>query len=297
MNGGALLGVLLLLSGCDDCMEQLSARAESVERVAWPRWDDATPAGHLVSSRGGLAWDPATEIFHEAKRTGRCPEPLPAAPRTVGRFEDDTLVRDGLYAHLRGGAGLRIGADVPFAQVQLVFDAYRRAGFHEVELRQLRCVGDSCTPESLRVGLSEQHTIDGAELIELRPDVAARRVPPSPSPPIRFEGMADPMETEALDLTVRETETGWAVSGSGGRLAPGCEQQAFEPVDAVPRAAGIEGLVECLDRVKQEFPEEWVVRFVPSGETRWYDVAVQLDRIRMGDGQELFPIVVFPERQ
>ena len=137
---------------------------------------------------------------------------------------------------------------------------------------------------------------DRSELI----DIASTLGLPSRIPSTRRTGLVLDLDGipdyahAALALTVSETETGWVLAGSGGRVAPGCEHTTNLPIDTVPREDGLDGLVACASRIKREFPEETMVAFVPRAQTPWRDVATQIARLRFDGDEELFPAVVFP---
>ncbi len=71
-------------------------------------------------------------------------------------------------------------------------------------------------------------------------------------------GRSQPAEN-TLNLNITITEQGVIVTGSGGKLAPGCGTTAEGRVITVPKQGGEfnwPGLTQCLQRVKQQFPDE-----------------------------------------
>ena len=66
---------------------------------------------------------------------------------------------------------------------------------------------------------------------------------------------SEPQNTLNLNVTV--AEQGIIVTGSGGKLAPGCETTGEGRVITVPKRGenfDWEGLTTCLSRVKERFP-------------------------------------------
>jgi len=118
----------------------------------------------------------------------------------------------------------------------------------------------------------------------------------------------------SLNLSVTLTRNGVIVSGSGGKLAPGCTQVQSGRVITVPASGGqlvwaIEGrdsdnnpthqlgptaqsLIECLQTVKQEWPDETRVILSADPEIEFEHLIGAMDAMR-GDGPEpLFPDVM-----
>lgn len=105
--------------------------------------------------------------------------------------------------------------------------------------------------------------------------------------------------TTPLNLNVTVTEKGVLVSGSGGKLAPGCE--SIEPGGAVtvPMKGDKydwDGLTTCAWRVKQKFQDEDTVTVSANPRIMYEHVVKAMDAMRAkGKGknaQELFPQVL-----
>lgn len=121
----------------------------------------------------------------------------------------------------------------------------------------------------------------------------------------------------SLNLSVTVTSSGIIVSGSGGKLAPGCETTQTGRVITVPATDGelvwtIEGevmrggarfpthrpgptaeaLTQCVTRIHTQFPDESRVILSADPEIEFEDLVGAMDALR-GDGpEELFPDVM-----
>jgi biopolymer transport protein TolR len=112
-------------------------------------------------------------------------------------------------------------------------------------------------------------------------------------------------EEEKLNLSVTITADGIVVAGSGGKLAPGCQDTAGGRVITVPKVNNAKGesvydwndLNECAARVKGNFPNEEEVIVTADPLILYEDVIATMDAVRVrssGDkkGEELFPKVL-----
>jgi biopolymer transport protein TolR len=100
-----------------------------------------------------------------------------------------------------------------------------------------------------------------------------------------------------LNLNVTITETGVLVSGSGGKLAPGCAN-----IDAsgsrsitVPRKGkeyDWNGLTACAARIKAQFVDEQTVTISADPEVQYEYVVAAMDAMRRDRQQELFAHVL-----
>ena len=97
-----------------------------------------------------------------------------------------------------------------------------------------------------------------------------------------------------LNLSVIVTARGISVAGSGGFLAPGCEEIASGAI-AVPLRAGLHdlaALTSCLERVHREFPEEDTVIVSAHPDIAFRDVAGAMAAARGTEASPLFPRVL-----
>ena len=120
-----------------------------------------------------------------------------------------------------------------------------------------------------------------------------------------------------LNLSVTVTEAGVIVSGSGGKLAPGCTTTQSGRVITVPAEGGeliwarerrvgsgrdmrittevgptARALTECVQRVKREFPDETQVILTADPEVEFEHVVGAMDALRGPGPQPLFPDVM-----
>lgn len=100
-----------------------------------------------------------------------------------------------------------------------------------------------------------------------------------------------------LNLNVTVTESGVLVSGSGGKLAPGCAN--LDPSGSrsitVPRREGKydwQALTECATRVKAQFAEETSVTVSADPQIQYEHLVAAMDAVRRSERQELFPQVL-----
>ena len=98
-----------------------------------------------------------------------------------------------------------------------------------------------------------------------------------------------------LNLSVFVTTNGITVTGSGGKLAPGCQNTSTGEIITVPKRRNDydwEGLRECVARVKEEFPDEKRVTVSADNLVVYQDLISAMDAVRHKDGEELFPEVL-----
>ena len=98
-----------------------------------------------------------------------------------------------------------------------------------------------------------------------------------------------------LNLSVFVTQNGITVTGSGGKLAPGCATTSTGDVLTVPKRGGDydwEGLRNCVSTVKEEFPDETRVTVSADNLVEFQDLVSAMDAVRDKDGEELFPDVL-----
>ena len=121
-------------------------------------------------------------------------------------------------------------------------------------------------------------------------------------------------EGSTLNLSVTITAGGIIVSGSGGKLAPGCTDMQSGRVITVPslprggfewtqqRREGdriltspgrsAEALTECVRRVKSQFPDETQVILSADPEIEFENIVGAMDALRGQGPDELFPDVM-----
>ena len=100
----------------------------------------------------------------------------------------------------------------------------------------------------------------------------------------------------ALNLMVTITEQGIIVTGSSGKLAPGCETTAPGRVITVPRRGTSydwAALTRCAEKIKETFADEHRVT-VGADPTIFYEHVIHaMDAVRTSTaGEELFPEVL-----
>jgi len=98
-----------------------------------------------------------------------------------------------------------------------------------------------------------------------------------------------------LNLNVTIVEQGVIVTGSGAKLAPGCDTIGSGNVITVPKHGNEydwEGLTNCVAKVKEQFPEERQVTVTADPLIQYKYIIMALDALRMKDTEELFPEVL-----
>lgn len=98
-----------------------------------------------------------------------------------------------------------------------------------------------------------------------------------------------------LNLNLTLVERGVVVTGSGGKLAPGCANTSSGDVVTVPNTGGEYDwpkLTECAARVKQEFPDETQVTVSADPVIHFENVLEAMDAVRNQGDEELFPDVL-----
>jgi biopolymer transport protein ExbD len=98
-----------------------------------------------------------------------------------------------------------------------------------------------------------------------------------------------------LNLNVTVTEAGVIVSGSGGKLAPGCANIDTGRTITVPKKGkdyDWPGLTECVARIKQQFKDEQSVTISADPQVQFEQVVASMDAVRSKGKEELFPQVL-----
>jgi hypothetical protein len=100
-----------------------------------------------------------------------------------------------------------------------------------------------------------------------------------------------------LNLNVTVTETGALVTGSGGKLAPGCT--GIDPPGSrsvtVPRKGkdyDWPGLTECVSKIKTQFGDEDTVTVSADPQVQYEHVVAAMDAVRTKGTEALFPKVM-----
>lgn len=100
-----------------------------------------------------------------------------------------------------------------------------------------------------------------------------------------------------LNLNVTVTDAGVLVSGSGGKLAPGCT--SLDPTGSravtVPRKGkdfDWPGLTTCVAKVKSQFQDEDTVTISADPQIQFENVVAAMDAVREQGDNELFPRVM-----
>jgi biopolymer transport protein TolR len=110
----------------------------------------------------------------------------------------------------------------------------------------------------------------------------------------RGRGKKSTVETP-LNLNVTVTNNGVIVSGSGGKLAPGCESVATGRDLTVTRKDGKYdwgALTECVARVKKQFEDEDTVTVSADPQVQYEHVVAAMDAVRESGDDQLFPHVL-----
>lgn len=110
----------------------------------------------------------------------------------------------------------------------------------------------------------------------------------------RGRGKKSSIETP-LNLNVVVTDNGIIVSGSGGKLAPGCEAVSSGGDVTVARKGDTydwPALTECVTRVKQKFADEDTVTVSADQQIAYEHVVAAMDAVRSKGRDELFPHVL-----
>jgi len=109
----------------------------------------------------------------------------------------------------------------------------------------------------------------------------------------RRAGSAMDNPGSSLNLSVTVTSNGIIVSGSGGKLAPGCTEMQSGRVITVPMRNGQQDwgeLTTCARRVKLQFEDENQVILSADPEVEFGDIIAAMDALR-GDN-DLFPNIL-----
>jgi biopolymer transport protein TolR len=98
-----------------------------------------------------------------------------------------------------------------------------------------------------------------------------------------------------LSLSITITESGVIVTGSGGKLGPGCDTVTSGRIITVPKNAGgydWPALTECLVKVKQKWLDEEDVMIGADPMIQYENVVAAMDAVRSDGKQTLFPKIL-----
>jgi len=110
----------------------------------------------------------------------------------------------------------------------------------------------------------------------------------------RGRGKKPAVETP-LNLNVVVTENGVIVSGSGGKLAAGCQSVSTGRDVTVVRKGGAydwPALTECVSHVKEKFADEDTVTVSADQQIHYEHLVAAMDAVRSKGSEDLFPNVL-----
>ena len=102
-------------------------------------------------------------------------------------------------------------------------------------------------------------------------------------------------EDSGLNLNVTLTEAGIIVTGSGGKLAPGCDEVSSGRVMTVPKKGADydwAALTDCAVKIKARFSDEKDVIVGADPMIHYEYVVAAMDALRSKDSKVLFPKVL-----
>jgi biopolymer transport protein TolR len=102
---------------------------------------------------------------------------------------------------------------------------------------------------------------------------------------------------QTLNLNVTVTDGGVIVTGSGGKLAPGCQEVSSGRVMTVPKRDNNydwKGLTDCVSKIKAvpKFSDEHEVIIGADPMIQYEHVVAAMDALRGTDKESLFPDVL-----
>jgi biopolymer transport protein TolR len=100
-----------------------------------------------------------------------------------------------------------------------------------------------------------------------------------------------------LNLNVTVTDAGVLVSGSGGKLSPGCvnlDPAGSRSVTVARKGASYDwpALTECVVKIKSQFADEDTVTVSADPQVQYEHVVAAMDAVRSKGDKELFPNVM-----
>ncbi|MDB4974711.1 MAG: TolR-like protein [Myxococcaceae bacterium] len=103
------------------------------------------------------------------------------------------------------------------------------------------------------------------------------------------------LDDSGLNLNVTITEGGVIVTGSGGKLAPGCDEVSSGRVMTIPKKGNDydwPALTECAVKIKAKFSSEKDVIVGADPVIHYEYIVAAMDALRSKDKKELFPKVL-----
>jgi biopolymer transport protein TolR len=103
--------------------------------------------------------------------------------------------------------------------------------------------------------------------------------------------------TTPLNLNVTVTDAGVLVSGSGGKLSPGCvnlDPPGSRSVTVARKGANYDwtALTECVVKIKSQFADEDTVTVSADPQVQYEHLVAAMDAVRNKGDKELFPNVM-----
>jgi biopolymer transport protein TolR len=98
-----------------------------------------------------------------------------------------------------------------------------------------------------------------------------------------------------LNLSITVTDNGVIVTGSGGKLAPGCDQVTSGRALTVPKAGAAydwKALTDCIVKVKERWADEEDVMIGADPVIQYEHVVAAMDAVRSNGKQTLFPKIL-----
>ena len=114
-------------------------------------------------------------------------------------------------------------------------------------------------------------------------------------PQLSSGGKSNGAQDSGLNLNVTLTESGIIVTGSGGKLAPGCEEVSSGRVMTVPKKGADydwAALTDCAVKIKARFADEKDVIVGADPMIHYEYVVAAMDALRSKDAKVLFPKVL-----
>jgi len=111
----------------------------------------------------------------------------------------------------------------------------------------------------------------------------------------RASGGAQQQQDPGLNLNVTLTDGGIIVTGSGGKLAPGCTEVTSGRVMTIPKRGNDydwPALTDCATKIKARFNDERDVIVGADPMIHYEYVVAAMDALRSSGKQELFPKVL-----
>jgi biopolymer transport protein TolR len=114
-------------------------------------------------------------------------------------------------------------------------------------------------------------------------------------PQLSSGGKSSGKQEQGLNLNVTLTDGGIIVTGSGGKLAPGCEEVSSGRVMTVPKKGtdyDWAALTDCANKIKARFADEKDVIVGADPMIHYEYVVAAMDALRGDKTKELFPKVL-----